>query len=198
MARDKRFNGSSKRVLGLRIETGMVQSFLNLGEPKNRTVRQTCYRRKLIDVVRRTPQQLTFGVAIDLILGWISVIRRNVCTQFLEIHLTELCPMVVQIIRSVSCREEHSTRHGKKARRNGTMALSRRSVGINTTAISITTATSGCSTVSVAPPPNRRCPGWFHKLLMAIKRLLFDRGQEMHVVMCISKSLPVREFARGR
>lgn len=38
----------------------------------------------------------------------------------------------------------------------------------------------------------------FHKSSVAIRQLLLDGGQEMHVVMCISKSLPVRELARGR
>jgi hypothetical protein len=75
------------------------------------------------------------------------------------------------------------------------MALLRGSVRINTTAISITTATSGCNRLGCAASKSKMPR--FHKSLMAIRRLLLDRGQEMHVVMCISKSLPVRESASG-
>ena len=43
----------------------------------------------------------------------------------------------------------------KTARRKGVIAVLRGKVRISTMAISIHTATSGCSSVSVAPPPNR-------------------------------------------
>ena len=47
----------------------------------------------------------------------------------------------------------------KKASRKGVIAFLRGRAKISAMAISSHTATSGCSIVSVAPPPNLMCPG---------------------------------------